>query len=52
MLIWSEDCPCKGCTQRKIGCHSLCSKYKEWRLELDKKKVIVERNEKLYPWRE
>lgn len=24
-------CPCKGCTDREIGCHSKCSEYVKWR---------------------
>lgn len=31
-------CPCKGCTDRKIGCHSKCSKYIEWKTEWDKRR--------------
>lgn len=31
-------CPCKGCTNREIGCHSKCSKYIEWKAEWDKRK--------------
>lgn len=32
-------CPCKDCTfetGRKVGCHSKCNKYLEWRDWLDK----------------
>lgn len=25
-------CPCKGCTDRTITCHSVCSKYEEWKI--------------------
>ena len=28
--------PCKGCTQREIGCHAGCELYAEW-----KKKMAV-----------
>lgn len=24
-------CPCKGCTDREVGCHSKCSEYAKWR---------------------
>lgn len=24
-------CPCKGCMDRKIGCHAKCSEYLKWR---------------------
>lgn len=22
--------PCKDCTERKIGCHARCERYREW----------------------
>lgn len=25
-----NECPCKGCPDRYIGCHSDCNGYKEW----------------------
>lgn len=28
--------PCKGCKERHMHCHSECSKYKEFRAELDR----------------
>lgn len=34
-------CPCKGCTDREIGCHSKCSKYIEWKTELDRRKNMI-----------
>lgn len=27
--------PCKDCTERKVGCHADCDKYKEYRRALD-----------------
>jgi hypothetical protein len=24
-------CPCKGCNERKVGCHASCVAYKEWK---------------------
>lgn len=24
-------CPCKGCKERKVGCHASCEAYKEWK---------------------
>ena len=30
-------CPCKGCTDRKLGCHGMCRKYQEWKKEHDDK---------------
>lgn len=31
-------CPCKGCRDRKIGCHSGCEGYLEWRKYIGKAK--------------
>ena len=25
------DSPCMGCEKRKVGCHSVCDKYKGWK---------------------
>lgn len=35
-------CPCKGCQDRYVGCHSECDKYKEWRAEYDRVHATVE----------
>ena len=34
---------CKGCTQRRVGCHAHCEKYAEWRAELDKINACIRR---------
>lgn len=26
-----RDNPCKDCSERSVGCHSRCDKYREWR---------------------
>lgn len=31
-----EKSPCKDCDERYLGCHSKCSKYKEFRAAKDK----------------
>lgn len=28
--------PCKGCTERKVGCHSQCDKYITWKEDWDR----------------
>ena len=33
--------PCKDCTDREIGCHSICENYKYFRRKLDEYKNIV-----------
>ncbi len=37
-------CACKGCTERHVGCHSSCPKYKAF-LEENEKRKQEERNE-------
>jgi len=32
---FSQNCPCKGCDKRCIGCHSDCEQYKEWKTDRD-----------------
>ena len=27
---YSSVSPCKGCTDRKVGCHATCALYKLW----------------------
>lgn len=34
----AEDNPCYACGERQFGCHSGCSKYKEYRKMLDEEK--------------
>ena len=29
-------CPCKGCEDRTIKCHSVCERYKAYREEIDR----------------
>ena len=29
--------PCNECTEREVGCHGKCARYKQWRKELDEK---------------
>ena len=32
------NCPCKGCTDRHMNCHSQCAKYADYRVELERQK--------------
>ena len=31
-----KNAPCKGCEDRRLGCHGKCEKYKAWRAGMDK----------------
>lgn len=33
---------CYGCEERSISCHSTCEKYKEWKIEWDKRKKMIQ----------
>jgi len=41
-----NDCKCKDCKRRKVGCHSTCVDYKRYRMELDKinKKIKMQKD--------
>lgn len=39
------DMCCKGCTSRKLHCHSNCDKYKNF-VETNEKRKAVEREQK------
>lgn len=46
-VLWSianskADAPCKGCSDRNIGCHSTCASY------ISYKKAFVEAKKKAY----
>jgi hypothetical protein len=34
--------PCKGCEERKVGCHSECERYKAWLKEYHDEKEWLE----------
>lgn len=37
-----NDNKCYGCDKRHIGCHSECKDYREFRINLDKKKESIQ----------
>lgn len=32
------NAPCRGCTDREMGCHGKCDKYKEYKEKSDKRR--------------
>lgn len=32
-----DDCPCNGCPDRVVGCHSVCPKYPDWKMKQEEK---------------
>lgn len=28
--VYLEECPCKKCNNREVGCHNKCTLYLEW----------------------
>ena len=41
MSISRVKSPCIKCTERQLGCHSKCNKYKQFRIDLS----VVRKNE-------
>lgn len=46
-------CPCKGCDDRHVGCHSKCELYLKWNEEhlAKKKEINLKRGEEIDFWR-
>ena len=40
--------PCKDCTDRILGCHSLCNKYKEFKERVDSTNTMIRDSKKIY----
>lgn len=35
MTRFNRPSPCRGCTDRAVGCHANCERYNAWKRELD-----------------
>lgn len=35
--------PCKDCTDRQLGCHSVCEKYKEYAKQNEERRKLREK---------
>ena len=44
-------CPCYGCDDRSVLCHSKCSKYQEWSVN-DREQKEKERKQRIYDYSE
>ena len=33
-----KECPCRGCPDRKLLCHSQCKAYQEWKADYESRK--------------
>ena len=42
--------PCKGCKDRKIGCHAGCEAYKDFRFRLDEINKAQHKNDDLHEY--
>lgn len=36
-----EDTPCRGCGERRVGCHATCKFYREWKANHDAKRSAM-----------
>ena len=43
-----ENCNCKGCDKRYVGCHAKCENYIKFRKELTKRKEKERKNRLLW----
>lgn len=46
----NDYAPCKGCTDRKIGCHSKCTKYMKFKVANEVEKRRIEKIRKENDW--
>lgn len=37
------SCSCKGCNCRRVGCHAICKKYKEFKEQIQEINLAKER---------
>lgn len=40
--------PCLNCIDRKVGCHSICEKYKVYREYKDKENEKIRQSKRIY----
>ena len=33
-----KECPCRGCTDRKLYCHGSCRRYQDWKKDYEEAK--------------
>lgn len=36
-----KHAPCKGCSERAVGCHADCRKFRDWKIEQEKERVRI-----------
>lgn len=34
-----NDCPCRDCDRRLVGCHSICTDYQTWKRDYEQEKA-------------
>lgn len=37
------NCPCYKCAERRLNCHACCSKYIEYKAEIDKARIYKQK---------
>ena len=45
MIGPTPNSPCKGCSNRYIGCQAECSSYRNWKIDFEKKKAAYREEE-------
>lgn len=45
-----EVCPCKDCSNRKMGCHGSCAAYLEWSKKKQEENARIHEQERMANW--
>ena len=45
MIGPTPNSPCKGCSNRYIGCQAECCSYRNWKIDFEKKKAACREEE-------
>ena len=43
MMDYAYSFPCKDCTDRFVGCHGSCQKYKDAKAEHERKRAVIKK---------
>lgn len=46
--ITRPECPCRGCTQRFVGCHSVCEGYTDYKDKATRYNDVVKKKSLYY----
>lgn len=41
-----NNCPCKDCKVREVGCHETCENYTEWKTEITAEHELIKKEKR------